>query len=204
MVLVEPGMLIKALIVISWHQNILFIQSRRDLMALKIIDTFRTYYCLLLFSAFLFPNFKCTFVYHSKSLFIFHTKVFLYVKLGKSGVKKKRKKSRIPYEQETVLTHNAALIRSIFSSLSRCSPVIPHTCHRCLPFNSSSSTFNSLLLSLKTMSGFHLCDAVREKRGLTELIKMKLNKDDCQTSIVRLEVFLLLNAKLLKEWDLCI
>lgn len=54
------------------------------------------------------------------------------------------------------------------------------------------------------MSGFHLCDAVREKRGLTELIKMKLNKDDCQTSIVRLEVFLLLNAKLLKEWDLCI
>ena len=70
-------------IVISWQQNILFMfikhESRPDPMTLEIIDKFRTYYCLLLLSAHVcVPRQELVYISY---------KSFLYVKLGKSGVK---------------------------------------------------------------------------------------------------------------------
>lgn len=73
----------------------------------KVIEHINVFYFPFNFSA----SNALHFVYHSKSLFIFR-KGFLYVKLGKLG----KVFIAYQYQQVTVLTHNAALIRSIFLS----------------------------------------------------------------------------------------
>lgn len=122
----------RASIVTLWQRNILFMKREKDHpTSLEHIVTFFFFFFLKQnFLRFLLSFFSQNFhvsVYHDKSLFIFHTKGFLYVKCGKSGViklgkktQKKTTESSSSSSERLFKNHDAALIRSIL--LSRVSP----------------------------------------------------------------------------------
>lgn len=175
------------LIIILWHQSIIFMflehESSEDNSSIRlehIIDR------LLLFSAVSQLHMS---VYHGKSLSIFHIKVFFICTTREIRGKKKRRKKRM--NQDCFNPGRSFDTQYLFFEFECC-----YSSNGCCPLILHEIT--SALTSDTVRFPPLWCSERKERE------KIKLNKSDCQTSIVRLEVFLLLNTKLLKEWDLCI
>lgn len=136
-----------SLMVIFWHQNIIYptqdwsSESWRHWQVENILLS-------PFFLHFLFPDFKCTRLCVTKRACLYFIQKFFICKTWKPG------------EKSHVFQPTMQPWHAVFSpgpgGLSR----YP-SCHRCRPFNCSSSTFSSL----QAVSGFHLCDAVKWERG---------------------------------------